>query len=208
VTKTHRPNLSRRFKEDGVTAGTIVSLFLSGVALVVSMYTSARSVRATRASQSLAVIKDIFGQRHQPEFVDALAAVRTPDFRSGVDAAEGVTGLPQDKRLQANRLCIFYDDLGKLVAHGIIDEDLVIGSYGYGIMWAWKALEPFIRAQRVLNGTNYNIYFEDLALRAERNPPPVVHDKLGLTAPRNRWRRLRDPGMRREHRRGATRRRA
>jgi len=92
---------------------------------------------------------------------------------------------------------IFYDDLGKFVAHGIVEEDLIIGSYGHSVMWAWDALQPFILAQRSIDGTNYNIYFEDLALRAKRNPPPAIHSKLGLTAPRSRWRRLRGPGMRR-----------
>ena len=75
----------------------IVSLSLSGMALIVSIYTNARSVRATQGSQSLAVIKDIFGQRHQPEFVEALAAVRNPAFRLDVDPSKGVDGLPPDK---------------------------------------------------------------------------------------------------------------
>jgi len=75
-----------------MNAATIVSLSLSALALIVSMYTGARSVRATRGSQSLAVIKDIFGQRHPIEFVEALAAVRRPDFCLGVDPTGGVTG--------------------------------------------------------------------------------------------------------------------
>ena len=180
-----------------MNAATLISLCLSGSALVVSVYTNARSVRATRASQSLTVIKDIFGQRHDPEFVAAMAAVRSPEFATDIDPAGGVSGLPDGARAAAERLIVFYDDLGKLVAHGIIDEDLVIGAYGAGARWAWDALAPFIVAQRVLNETNYNIYFQDLALRTARNPPAAVHARLRLAQPRRRSSRLRAPGMRR-----------
>lgn len=150
------------------------------VALVVSAYTNARSVRATRASQSLGAIKDVFVQRHKPEFVAALNAVRDPNFVRGTDSADGYRGLPKAKQNYANQVTNFYDDLGKLVAHGVVEEELILGAYGSSTLWAWQVLEPYIKAQRSINGTNFNIYFEDLALRVKRRPPYVIHAKLGL----------------------------
>jgi hypothetical protein len=158
----------------------IASLILSSLALLVSGYTNARSVRATRASQSLAAVKDIFGQRHKPEFIEALDAVRHETFMEGTDPSQGYNGLPDNKRTYAYRLSNFYDDLGKLVAHGVVEDKLVIGAYGYSTLWAWEVLEPYLKAQRSINGTSFNIYFEDLAFRVKRCPPDVIHRRLGL----------------------------
>ncbi|MGP4050013.1 DUF4760 domain-containing protein [Streptomyces sp. 2A115] len=75
---------------------------------------------------------------------------------------------------------VFYDDVGKLVAFGVVDERLVIGSHGLNIVSMWDALAPYIYRERVLS-TPAMLYFEDLAARAKTRPMATVHAQLGLS---------------------------
>jgi hypothetical protein len=73
-----------------------------------------------------------------------------------------------------------YDDLGKLVAHGIVKEELIIGSNGPQARRIWETVEPFVRAERDKRNSNLWIYLEDLAYRTTRKPPAAIHEKLKL----------------------------
>ena len=73
-----------------------------------------------------------------------------------------------------------YDDLGKLVAHGIVKEELIIGSNGSQARRIWEAIEPFVRAERAKRNSNLWIYLEDLAYRTTQKPPATIHQKLKL----------------------------
>jgi hypothetical protein len=54
----------------------------------------------------------------------------------------GISGLPKQVRDHAVLIGLFYDDLGELVAHRMIDQDLVTGGYGTMIvrLWDWRDL--------------------------------------------------------------------
>ncbi|MDQ0600804.1 hypothetical protein QF037_005149 [Streptomyces canus] len=72
------------------------------------------------------------------------------------------------------RVSLFYDDVGKLVAHGVVEESLIIGSYGLNIVNMWDVLAPYIYKERILT-TKAMLYFEDLAARAKARPMESVH---------------------------------
>jgi hypothetical protein len=40
-------------------------------------------------------------------------------------------------------VALFYEDVGKLVAHGVVDERLIVGSYGPNIVNMWEVLAPY-----------------------------------------------------------------
>ncbi|WP_138733096.1 DUF4760 domain-containing protein [Modestobacter excelsi] len=166
----------------------VATLAVSVLALLVAMRSNQRSVKVARASQALSVVKDIFGQRGRPDFVEALNAVRAIPYPLNTNV--GIEGLPDGLRNKAKLVMAFYEDLGKLVAHGIVDEDLIIGALGHSVVWAWTPLERFILAQREKNQTEYFIYFQHLAARAMARTPKQVHKKLGLVTGRPWWRRL------------------
>ncbi|MEU2348426.1 hypothetical protein [Modestobacter sp. NPDC049651] len=160
------------------------SLAIALLALAVSLWTSRRSVRATQASQQLTVVKDLLVRRHQTDFEEALATLRAAAFTSDNDPRSGYDGLRPTDRQRAYLVTNYYDLLGKLVAHQIVDEDLVLGAYGHSVHWAWTALRPFVYAQRAKNRTEFNVYFEHLAQRARLRPAAEIHADLKL---------LRDP---------------
>ncbi|MCZ2807590.1 hypothetical protein O2W18_20990 [Modestobacter sp. VKM Ac-2983] len=168
---------------DLVDAAPIV---ISLIALAVSVLSSRRALRATRASHSLTVVTDVLDRLHEPQYADAVKKVREGGFLEGIDPDGGYDAMPGDKRALALWLTEYFDDLGKLVAYGVIDEDLVLGSYGNSIDRSWTTLRGFIYAQRRFNGTQFNSYFEHLAQLARKRPPAIIHKKLGL---------LKDPSM-------------
>ncbi|MER6130510.1 hypothetical protein [Streptomyces sp. NPDC001815] len=77
------------------------------------------------------------------------------------------------------RVSLFYDDVGKLVSFGVVEERLIIGSYGLNIVNMWDALAPYIYKERMLT-TRAMVYFEDLAARAKARPMDSVHAQLRL----------------------------
>jgi hypothetical protein len=82
-----------------------------------------------------------------------------------------------------NTIGLFYDDIGKLVAPGVIDQRLVIGAYGTTIVRLWDALAPYIYAERQAHGLYFWIYFQDLAARTAAMDPAVVYAPLRRRPP-------------------------
>jgi len=150
------------------------------IALAVAVIANQRSVQAAQASSMLAAVSNIFTRRNEPTFVHALNEIRAADFGQGCDPAAGFTGLRQPAAEYAYLVSNFFDDLGKLIAHKIIKEDVVIGTYGQAGFNAWAILKPYVEGQRVLNRSNFQIYFEHLANRVAARPPETIHKKLGL----------------------------
>lgn len=75
-----------------------------------------------------------------------------------------------------------YNNLGKLVAHGLVDESLIIGAYGGSLLRAWNLLAPYVYLERQEDQRNPMRYFEDLAWRVSSNRPDDVYRRLGLRA--------------------------
>jgi hypothetical protein len=68
----------------------------------------------------------------------------------------------------------------KLVAYDMIDERLVIGSYGTNIVRLWDALAPYVYTERHKHGLHFWIFFEDLAARTAATHPEVVYADLRM----------------------------
>lgn len=128
----------------------------------------------------LALVGTVFARRNQPEFVTAMTEIRADDFGRGVDPARGFSGLPEPVRSHAYLVSNFFDDMGKLIAHKVMKEDIIIGTYGQAGLYAWQALQPYVEGQRVLNRSNFQIYFEYLSKRVVARPPDSIHRKLKI----------------------------
>ncbi|MET9151706.1 hypothetical protein ABZX82_10620 [Streptomyces griseoflavus] len=159
-------------------ASTVLALVISVVSLVASSVVSARQLQLAHNSNLLPVVVELFRETRQPHFSRAieyisleLAREHSPEF--------GYRRLPEEPLRHVRCVSLFYDDVGKLVAHGVVDERLIIGSYGPNIVNMWSVLAPYIYRERELT-TKAMIYFEDLAYRARARPQARVHAELGL----------------------------
>jgi hypothetical protein len=66
-----------------------------------------------------------------------------PDFVTG-----RVEDLSSDYRDSAYAVIYYFNQVGALVAFGLVSENLVIGVLGSWIMQTWRALEPVIIEER------------------------------------------------------------
>jgi hypothetical protein len=154
---------------------TVISLIISLGAFLLSL----RQFRVSSLSRPMPVVLNAFRESRDPEWFAAQEYVLTRlavEFPEPVD----VRGLPPRARAQVSAVGQFYDDLGKLVAHRMISQDLVIGAYGGAVTPLWDAVAPYVTGERTRYGLDYWVYFEDLAVRAEARPPRVVYARLRL----------------------------
>ncbi|MBO0805035.1 MAG: hypothetical protein J2P25_18415 [Nocardiopsaceae bacterium] len=157
----------------------LASLVLSIAALAVSAFLAYKHNRLTESGNHLPLVLSDFKTSRRPEWLPA------QEYILGKLASEHPVGrswrdLPPDARAHVDTVGIFYDDLGKQVAHGWIDQDVVIGSYGMPIVYLWDTLAPYVYEERRAHMPNFWVYFEDLAVRAAERPPDMVYRKLGL----------------------------
>jgi len=79
----------------------------------------------------------------------------------------------------------YLDHLGLLVDQKLADEE-VIGSFiGEAIISLWQSLEPYVRAERAKRlrdrwgpDVQYQLYFEDLAVRMSKLDLPEIRKHL------------------------------
>ncbi|MGW3653651.1 DUF4760 domain-containing protein [Streptomyces sp. NPDC000878] len=157
----------------------LVPLSISLAALVVSILLPLWQIRLARGGNHLPVVLDAFKETRSAAWFAAQEYVLTALAEE--HAADcGHRGLPVRARTHANTIGLFYDDLGKLVAHGMIDQTLVIGAYGTNIVRLWDALAPYVYTERRSHGLHFWIYFEDLAARTAATHPDLVYADLRL----------------------------
>lgn len=161
------------------TLTNLTAIVISVVSLAVSGLLAIRQNRTASAGYALPVVLEIFDQFRSEEFFDARRYVfdrLNKDFVSPVAYSD----LPKEVRTKVRIVAGRYDDLGKLVAHDIVDEGLIIGSNGTAIRRVWESVAPFVLDERRKSGQQTWRYLEDLACRATRTPPSAVYARLGL----------------------------
>jgi hypothetical protein len=161
-----------------VDAATAVTVALQAVSLT-AIGLTLRQIRLARGANHLPVVLDAFLHSRSAAWLEAEDYVLTK-LTDEHAADGGCRGLPLPARTHAFTIGLFYDDLGKLVAHGMIDQSLVIGSYGTPIVRLWDALAPYVYGERQTHTQGFWVYFEDLAVRTAETPPSRVYAKLGL----------------------------
>ncbi|GLY24202.1 hypothetical protein Misp04_39340 [Micromonospora sp. NBRC 101691] len=167
---------------DGVDSEVVVNIAaiaISATSLAVSGVLAIRQNRTASAGYSLPVVLEIFSQFRTPEFYEARRYVYD-DLNKDFEQPVAYSELPSDVLAKVRIVAGRYDDLGKLVAHGVVDEELIIGANGPGIRKVWKCVAPFIYEERRTRDVMTGVYLEDLAHRASRNPPQKIYAKLGL----------------------------
>lgn len=164
----------------------LAGLLLAVAALAISLATAHRQLRLARHANVVPVLIDLFREHRSRSLADARRFVYTG--LDGCDLSLGLSGLPDDqKRDSVRELMWYYDNLGAMVAHKIVDLEPVAGYLGGSVVDMWNALEPLVRAERnrraqASDPARWQLYFEHLALEVQRLPP----DKARPSLPRRR----------------------
>jgi hypothetical protein len=159
----------------------VAALLFSFAAILISAASARRQTVDSRRSNMMSFMTELGQRTRSPEFRNAYDFILT-DFPHQFDPAHGIYALPETERGQVLLVGGFYQDLGILVATGVLDEDLVTAMYYTSIKTMWHALEPFILGERNLRrsrgvGGSFG-YFEHLAVYADSMSPEDVGRKF------------------------------
>lgn len=154
-----------------------LAIVIAIVALVVSGATATWQIFLTRHGNTVPVLIDLFREHRGPN----LARIRGVVYNDvpQMDLSKGLPGLPQEHREDIRDLLWFYDNLGVLVVHRIIDIRPVSGYLGSAAVFVWNRMKPMIlseRERRVREGLDidpgrWQHYFELLVEEIRLNPP-------------------------------------
>jgi hypothetical protein len=158
---------------DMVTTTDFAAVTLSALALVTSLVAAIRQLRLAKQSNSLPVLVDLFREHRGHR----LAQARDFVFHElpGCDVSRGLAGLPEDERELVRDLAWFYDNLGALVAHEIVDVEPVAGYLGGSVIAVWERLAPLVSVERGRRGNSadplrWQAYFENLYVLVQERP--------------------------------------
>ena len=174
---------------------SIISIILSALSLIAwiiliwKQYKISKKLLTISQSQLIISKNSVSG----PILVDMFREFRNIRFKTHMDYIinvfyersnefnpdMGYSKLPTKTQKSVKIVSHFFDHLGTLVAHSIIDDEPIIGYMGESIDNIWKILEPYIKAERVARPTKeYQEYFEDLVIRIRKNPPSKIRENL------------------------------
>lgn len=145
----------------------IVAVVVSVAALGVSGLASLRQLRLTEHANTLPVLVDLFREHRSMRLARARQVVY--EQLLACDLSVGLEGLPEPERDLVRELAWFYDNLGALVTHGVVDIEPVSGYLGGSVISVWERLEPLVQAERAKRANNgqpdpnrWQEYFENL----------------------------------------------
>jgi hypothetical protein len=162
------------------------ALVIAVLALVTSMLVGWHSRKEARHSNAIPTLVELFREHRSDELTEARRFVYFE--LSSYDPQSGFDGIPEEKRSLVRDLTWYYDHLGVLVAHGVVDIEPVSGYLGGTLSQSWEALRPFIEAERAKrigspDPSRSQIYYENLYLLVSEVTPQLARKKAG-----DRWR--------------------
>ncbi|WP_432043412.1 DUF4760 domain-containing protein [Streptomyces cadmiisoli] len=122
------------------------ALIVSITALAVTALASLRQIRLARHANSLPAVVGLFQEHRGAELARARHIVVSQ--LAGQDLSQGLSAVPEVHRRQVLDLCWFYDNLGALVAHGVVPIAPVSGYLGGSVIETWEIVRPMALAER------------------------------------------------------------
>lgn len=172
---------------------SVAALIVSFMALALSGWSSFRQLRLARHANSLSTLVELFKEHRSRELADARHFVcsRLPSM----DVSKGLAALDEKDQQLVRTLGWYYDNLGVLVAHGVVPIDPVAGYLGGSVIECWQRMKPLVQAERakreqMSDPTRWQEYFENLYLLVEKDGPakarssaPLWRKKLDVLVP-------------------------
>jgi hypothetical protein len=173
---------------DASTVVNLGSLLFSLLAVAVSAAFALRQSKLMRDTNLVPVVIDLFQDFRDPEFKAHLSYIQHKLWDDCPPADHGMTDLPNEARGHAYAVLKFFDTVGLLVAHGVVNELVPLGAMGGSILRAWARIGPYLKNERIRRqDPNYAMFFENLAARAYRMPPARLNARLRLRSMPENW---------------------
>jgi hypothetical protein len=122
---------------------------------------------------------------------NGFSETRTPEFRTSVEYVLyrlrnefpdpiSYLDLPAEPKEHVRQVAFFYDELGKLVVHGVVDQKFIIGSYGVTIYRTWHAIAPYVYREREIRQRVVLSYLEHMVAATREITAADIHRKMKL----------------------------
>ncbi|MFD4740707.1 hypothetical protein ACFWNQ_25575 [Streptomyces virginiae] len=154
----------------------IAALVVSLVALGISGAVSWRQLRLTEHANTLPVVVDLFREHRSVRLARARSFVH--EELPACDLSLGLAGLPAEGQELVRELAWYYDNLGALVTHGVVEIEPVSGYLGGSVVTVWEKMEPLVAVERARRARNslpdpnrWQEYFENLYHLVREVPP-------------------------------------
>lgn len=112
------------------------------VALGVSGAVSWRQLRLSEKANTLPVV-DLFREHRTVRLARARAFAHKE--LPACDLSLGLAGLPDEGRDLVRELAWYFDNLGALVTHGVVEIERVSGYLGGSVVSVWEHMKPLVR---------------------------------------------------------------
>jgi len=132
---------------------SLISVIVALVAVSVTTWQARHTIQNARNSRFLPVITEIMTQFRAQEFRESMLRLIENPAKGKYE--RGFESLPNDLRDDAYRVCYLFDQVGIMVALGIISENIVIGLAGTPAMRVWLAMKPAIEGERAYRRRTY-----------------------------------------------------
>jgi hypothetical protein len=157
-----------------------LTITISVAALAVSVVTATRQSKIMQRSNQLPVIVDLMQEFRTAHFQESERYV-LETLTDEHDASVGCTNLPGPARLAVETVTSFFSGVGALRVYDMVEEQILVTTFGYRADRAWTALEQRIRHERELRkDSNYASCFEDLISCVRDGWPPAPRYRLQL----------------------------
>lgn len=160
-------------------ASNITALVASASALVVSVVTSERQRRVATQANAFPLVVEVFREYRSDRFLEARRSLL--DDLPGHDPARGFHGLPTELRHHVQTLSYFFDNLGVMVASGLVQPRLVAAFAGEAVERTWEQVLPFVEGERALrNFPSFQANFANLVEVLKHHPAGPARASLPL----------------------------
>ena len=161
----------------------LAAVIISILAVATSVFLGSRALTLARHSNTIPVLVDLFGEHRNTRLADARQFVYNDLAKH--DLSLGLGGLPEEKQTLVRDLAWFYDNLGALVTHGVVDVAPISGYLGGSVIAVWEKMEPLVEAERKRRSNLYDpqrwqMYFENLYRLIRENPPEKARASQSL----------------------------
>ena len=150
---------------------SLISAVIAVTALLVAVWQTRQGSKSSAVMNSSPIAASIWSEWRSEEFRQhMLMVVGSPSVARD---AQRMEDLPKDYRNSAYTIIYYFNQVGTLVAFGLISERLIIGVLGSWIMHTWRVLEPLILKERKHRAntyppdipSNFSDYYEHLVQR-------------------------------------------
>jgi hypothetical protein len=161
------------------TVLNVVSLGLSLIAIILSSVIAWRQAQLMRHANAFPILIDFFREFRSPEFREHQLYVRTR--LADELPAIGIYGLPEPVLAHVVPVVHYFDNLGALVAHRVVETKVALSILGESVERNWRLLAPFLHKEReIRKDDEYGIFFEHLAELARATPGRRARSNLRL----------------------------